>query len=309
MEERLFTRIRQGETPHALLIAGPSGSGKADLARRAAALYCLGVADASRLAGCPNYVEMDGASTNIERVRALMSAVAMKAFNDARRAFVIVDAHRMDARTQNALLKALEEPPAETMLILTGAEMGLLPTIRSRCMIRRIGASPVSEVTETLVREGVPPQRAEESARAADGVTGLAREYASEAGAAFRAEAIRIFMQTLFETAPFAAAAELVTEDVPKEGRKKRPDADKLMRMLVIWEDVLRDALLAPYGMEPRNPDAEKCVRRIAASFTEIEMQGIIETVTIAQQRLHYRASPALTLDAALAKISLKEKV
>lgn len=68
MEERLLNRIAEGAAPHALLIAGPAGSGKRDLARRAAALYCFGSADTSRLAECPNYDELVGASTDRKSV-------------------------------------------------------------------------------------------------------------------------------------------------------------------------------------------------------------------------------------------------
>lgn len=309
MEERLLNRIAEGAAPHALLIAGPAGSGKRDLARRAAALYCFGSADTSRLAECPNYDELVGASTKIERVRALMAAAAAKSFNDARRAFVLLDAHRMESRTQNALLKVLEEPPTNTMLILTGSEMGLLPTIRSRCMIRRIGAADMSAVAEKLAADGVPLDDARTYARAADGVEGLARYYASEEGAAFRGGAIQLLSDALFAVSPFVAAAELTVEDMPKEGRKRRPDGEKVARLFAVWQDVLRDALLVPHGAQARNPDAAALCNRIAASFTEKEIQGIIETLSTSQQRLYYRASPALTLDAALAKMCLKEKI
>lgn len=309
MEERLLEIIQNGAMPHALLIAGPAGSGKAALARRAAAVYCFGSDDVSRLSNCPGYTEMTGEDTNIERVRTLMSSVAVKAFNDDRRAFVLLNAHRMDPRTQNALLKVLEEPPAGTLLILTGSEMGLLPTVRSRCMIRRVGAAPIGEVASRLIEGGVEPKLAQACASAADGVEGLAAAYASEAGAAFRASAITLLERAMLSSAPFADCAELVQEDTPREGKKRRAGADKVTRLFVIWEDVLRDALLASYGVAARNIDAVKCSGRIAASFTEAQIQSIIEMLMTAQQRLFYRASPALTLDAALAKISLKEKV
>lgn len=307
MEERLLSCIEAGAAPHAILIAGPVGSGKAALARRAAARYCLGIDDVSGLSNCPNYTEMIGADTNIERVRALMAAVAAKAFNDARRAFVLIDAHRMDPRTQNALLKVLEEPPRDTMLILTGSEMGLLPTVRSRCMIRRIGAQAVDDVAARLKLDGVSPAYAEICARASDGIAGLAENYASEAGAAFRVSAIELLEQALLGTAPFAAAAELIAEDTAKEGKKKRADAEKLTRLFVVWEDVLRDALLTSYGVDVRNLDARTLSGRIAQRFTEAQIQSIIEMLTTSQRRLFFRASPALTLDAALAKMSLKE--
>lgn len=308
MEDQLLKRIAEGAAPHALLIAGSAGSGKRALARRAAALYCLGNDDPSGLSKCPNYDELTGSATNIERVRTLMAAVAARSFNDARRAYVILDAHRMEPRTQNALLKVLEEPPADTLLILTGSEMGLLPTVRSRCMIRRIGALPVDEVERRLALDGIAREDAHTAAAAADGVEGLARYYASEAGAAFRSGAIRLLEQALFAASPFAAAAELTAEDAPKEGKKKRQDGDKVTRLFFVWLDVLRDALLAPYGMPARNLDAAALIKRISARFTEKEIQGIIETLTTAQQRLYFRASPALSLDTALAKLCIKEK-
>ena len=75
----------------------------------------------------------------------------MQGFNGGKRAFVFLNAQNMSTQIQNTLLKTLEEPHSDTMLILTGNEFGLLPTIRSRCVIERLGASSLEETTQALM--------------------------------------------------------------------------------------------------------------------------------------------------------------
>lgn len=310
MEARLLNKIEQGALPHAVLITGPAGSGRAELARRAAAMYCFGPdGGVEKLAAFPGYMEMAGEAVKIKDVRALMAAAAVKSFNDARRAFVLTDAHLLDLRTQNALLKVLEEPPADTMLFLTGNETGLLPTIRSRCMTERLGALPTSEVERTLVGEGTEATRAHICAAASDGVVGLARYYASDAGWAFRAEAIRLLGDALFAISPFAQAAALLLDDSASDGKRKKADAEKARMLFTVWEGLLRDALSVHYGGELLHIDALNTSKRIAQCFTDGQIEGIIGLLATARRRLSVRASVTLTVDTLLAQMCLKEKV
>ena len=141
---------------HALLIAGPEGSGKTALARRAAAAYCFSSPDdTARLLHCPDYRELGDSAIGVAEVRELIENLAAQSFSHGRRACVLKNAHRMTPQAQNALLKTPEAPPADTLLLLTGAEMGLLPTIRSRCAVWRLGAKPLKAVQAALVSEGV----------------------------------------------------------------------------------------------------------------------------------------------------------
>lgn len=118
--------------PHAVLVTGPIGAGK-----RTVALHIAEQLLGARPEASPFFTEVspDGNSISINQIRELRRFMRLKTTGDSpvRRAAVIVQADTMTTEAQNALLKLLEEPPADTVLLLTAthAEL-LLPTIRSR---------------------------------------------------------------------------------------------------------------------------------------------------------------------------------
>jgi len=314
MQEQLLNAIRQGRAPHAILVSGPEGSGRRELARRAAALYCLGEDAPERLEGCPNYSETGVTAVKVDDVRGLLASAAMQGFNGGNRAFVFVNAQNMSVQIQNTLLKTLEEPNAGTMLILTGNEFGLLPTVRSRCVTVRLGAGRVCDVADELERGGLGREEARFYATLADGVPGRAKAYASGEARAFRRDALELLRQAAFEYAPFKRAADLVTvsgaePDGDKGGKKrKRGDAKRAMDLLSVWMSVFRDALMRKLNAQnARNTDADALVMQIAASFTTARIQGIIDLIAKAQQRLSGGANVYLTIDGALAGLFIKE--
>lgn len=318
MQNRLLEAIQQGRAPHAILISGPEGSGRRELARRCAALFCLDEDAPERLINCPNYYEIGESTVKVDDIRNLLSSAAMQGFNGGQRAFVFVNAQLMSTQIQNTLLKTLEEPHSETMLILTGNEFGLLPTIRSRCVIERIGAGSVEETARTLSQEGMPPEEAQFFATLADGILSRARAYATEEARVFRANALGILDRAIFEYAPFADAADLITsmsaepeledspDDEPKtKGKKrKRGDVQLALNFLTICVSVYQDALNQQLmGQPPRNSDQRLLIGKIASHFTTARIQGIIEMLSSSQQKLTAGASVYLTMDSVLAKL------
>jgi len=88
---------------------------------------------------------------------------------------IVDDADRLSLAAQNALLKTLEEPPGQALMVLVTAAPGaLLPTVRSRC--QRVLFQPLSEVEvrAILVAGGVTADQAAALAAAADGSPGRA---------------------------------------------------------------------------------------------------------------------------------------
>ncbi|PID31932.1 hypothetical protein CR970_02920 [Candidatus Saccharibacteria bacterium] len=133
---------------HAVVLAGPAGAGKQTLATAMAA-ELLGLTP-DRLALAPYFLllQPEGTAISIEQVRRAQQFLRLKTTGQAavRRVLALQGADSMTAEAQNALLKTLEEPPADTVLLLTADDIEkLLPTIRSRSTILRLHAPSVAD--------------------------------------------------------------------------------------------------------------------------------------------------------------------
>ncbi len=132
----------------------------------------------------PLYAAPDGmASHSVASVRVLQRAAALTSVEGGRKVFIIGDAERLvpqesSQEAANALLKLLEEPPADSLFVLTSVDGRLLlPTIRSRAVLLRMGRLPDAEVRAFLVSNVKPaPEGAalEARVRAGDGSIGAA---------------------------------------------------------------------------------------------------------------------------------------
>src|ERR1043166_2469896 len=129
----------QNRLGHAYLISGPPGSGKRALAADVTALVNgTAVQDVFSARAREVYVaEPESKSRRIvtEQVRGLEHALHMRAANDRRKVAIIAEADRLQPQAANAFLKTLEEPPANSLLLLLSALPETLPdTIVSRCL-------------------------------------------------------------------------------------------------------------------------------------------------------------------------------
>jgi replication-associated recombination protein RarA len=118
----------------AVMIIGPAGSGKRTVARYLAAR--LMDVPLEKVDDQPYYVELikpDGKTEiPIDAVREVIRSLRLKTA-DRRRVVLIDQAHTLSEEAQNALLKSIEEPPDNTLFILTViTQSGVLPTIASR---------------------------------------------------------------------------------------------------------------------------------------------------------------------------------
>jgi DNA polymerase-3 subunit delta' len=200
-QEGAIAFLRQAvERPHhAYVLAGPEGSGKS-LAARAfvASLLCArggcGECRDCRLAlgdRHPNefQVEPEGRDIHVDTVRDEIWHPAFRtAPEPGRKVFVIREADRLSPAAADTLLKVLEEPPADAVLILMSARAHELPeTVLSRCHVVTFAALAEPFVIHALVDEGVEEPRARLAARLAGGNLGRARRLAAtEDGLRFR---------------------------------------------------------------------------------------------------------------------------
>ncbi len=157
----LIRRLRSGRLPHALLLTGIAGLGKRHFADSfSRAMLCDtpredGTA-CGRCRGCllldagshPDYLrvepEEEGKGIGIDPVRQLATFQSLKSQYGRQRVIQLQPADRLNTHAANALLKTLEEPAGNTVLILTTDRVtALLPTIRSRC--QQVIFRPLSE--------------------------------------------------------------------------------------------------------------------------------------------------------------------
>lgn len=159
---QLQTAWRRGQLHHALLLMGPAGLGKREFARRVAGLVLCSSTDEEseacghcrdcRLLTAENHPDLHivaplekKRTIGIEQTRDLCNALTMKALVGQFKVALIHPAEALTLNAANSLLKTLEEPVADTLLMLCCTRTSALPpTIVSRCQKIRF-ATPVTE--------------------------------------------------------------------------------------------------------------------------------------------------------------------
>ncbi|MBN0048746.1 DNA polymerase III subunit delta' [Streptomyces actuosus] len=195
---------------HAWLFTGPPGAGHVHVARAfAAALQC--VSPDRALGGAPGCGFCDGCHTaligthaDVTTVAAVGTQILAEDMRDTvRKSFtspatgrwqiiLVQDAERLNEKSANAVLKAVEEPAMRTVWLLCAPSIeDVLPTIRSRCRHLTLSTPSVGAVADMLVRrEGVEPDAAAAAARATQGHVDRARRLATDPAARARRAAV-----------------------------------------------------------------------------------------------------------------------
>jgi DNA polymerase-3 subunit delta' len=260
---------RDSGVHHAWLFTGPPGSGRSNLAVAfAAALTCeekgCGECKSCRMVLTGTHPDVTVLSTeriqiSIEEVRQLVTTSYLGSSMSKYRILIIEDADRMTERTSNVLLKALEEPPKNTIWMLCApSEADLLPTIRSRVRRVALKVPSVAEVARLLVeRDSVEPKLAAAAAAEAQSHIGMARRLATSTEARSRrretllaALNLRGVSSAMFVADQWAAIA------------KKDADALTLQR-----DNEERSQLLATLGLK----DGETIPPALRSSFKQLE--------------------------------------
>jgi DNA polymerase-3 subunit delta' len=119
---------------------------------------------------------------SIEQVREVQKQASLKPYEGAFRVFIIDGVDRLSEEAANSLLKTLEEPPDQVVLVLLASDSSaVLTTIRSRCRTLELRPVSVDTIEDHLVNAlGVEPEAAQEVARLSGGKIGWAIQAAEE---------------------------------------------------------------------------------------------------------------------------------
>lgn len=160
-------QLEAGTLPHALMLAGPPGIGKRHLAEALAQLtLCQHPIEGTLCHKCRS-CQLNQAGTHpdmlwlepeegskaikVDQVRELIDTLSKTAQQGGHKVLVLEPAEAMNTNAANALLKSLEEPAANTLLILVSHNPGgVLPTIRSRCQMRLLPLPRAEQVKPWL---------------------------------------------------------------------------------------------------------------------------------------------------------------
>lgn len=157
--------------PHALLIAGADGLGKRELAawlscavlceRSQDALRCCGECASCKLIGAGSHPDLlwvspeeDKQQISVDQIRSACERLSKTSYRQGYKIAIVSPAHQMTVNAANSLLKTLEEPTPQSLLILLTSQPSVLPpTVRSRCQQIALQRPAAQQALEWLQTE------------------------------------------------------------------------------------------------------------------------------------------------------------
>ncbi len=305
--------IAAQQVRHAYLFSGPPHIGKSLLAHRfAQTLLCTGGPD-------PNVAPQEPCNTClscrkvlhgnhpdvhiiskpadkqfilIEQIRVLQSDSARRTLEGRRNVFIIENAHEMNIQAANCLLKTLEEPEPDVVLLLTVPDAGLLlPTILSRVQLITMQLLTSTQIQTTLVQDWeTEPKEAELIASLAAGRMGWAVQAVEDE---------ELLTQR-------KAQLDLLTK-LPSAGRVQRfdlvqrisSDSEKVHSLLELWLLWWRDIVLAANACLDLtvNVDMRPLLKTQAAKFGTAEAERMIRAILQTMEAIEQNVNPRVALE------------
>ncbi len=295
---RLLQRaITAGRPSHAYLFTGPAHIGRCTLALGLArALNCTGeqppcewdkglggACRACRLMATGAHPDVrvlkpDGASIKIDQVRELQHELSLSPVEGRFRVAIVDGMEMATAEAANALLKTLEEPPSQVVLVLVASEPEwLAPTIVSRCQHLALRALRIDQVRHALISHwGVDEKRAEELAHLASGRLGWAVMTAQDESVLHqRAARLDDLLRLLNEgrVARFAYAEQLAGDEATA------------LETLELWGTWWRDVMLLAVGSHgplvniDRLPVLKQHAQCFGADRARLTLAALVRTI------------------------------
>ncbi len=204
----------------------------------------------------------------IVQIRDLIRKLSLKSSGAPFKAAVIDNAHLMNREAQSSLLKTLEEPRGETLLILISDKTQyLFPTILSRVQTVRFNSVAKEEIENYLSKQGVSKKETEEISGLASGRPGVALDLISDK------RKLADFNQRIAELDKISNSALCFRFEYVK---KLADDLESIKDVLDTWLAYFRDVLLARFSSSklscrPTNENFER--------YPAAKIKNIIENI------------------------------
>lgn len=258
MQRRQLERqAHDGALAHAYWISGPAHVGKTTLALALAAELLQADSWPGGLSAHPDlWLDDQEESLGVDRVRgpegelgpSLQHFLSLSAYSSGPKVAVLANADRLTLPAANSLLRLLEEPPAQSIIILTTSRpdsQHLPATLRSRCQQLALGPVAVPLIATWLAASGRPEQECETAAAISEGRPGLALELASDPELSTRTQSL---LDSFLGCAAMGPAGWLeLSRELAERGRERELAREALRT----WAAFLRTCCALAAGAAP----------------------------------------------------------
>jgi DNA polymerase-3 subunit gamma/tau len=342
----LTNAIASGMVSHAYLFAGPRGCGKTTIARLLAkAVNCKNrkEGEAEPCNQCDScleinqgnamdLIEIDAASNRgIDEIRDLRDGIRFVPTKSKYKVFIIDESHQLTREAANALLKTLEEPPSHAIFVLATTEVHkMIPTIVSRCQrfdFRRLKVPEIIGRLETILEKEKINFEKEALSLIALAASGSIRDAESllDEVVSFSGKE-RVVKKEIVETLLGITDKATIFKFLNYISQKKAKEAVGFLNELIFKGvdlkeftksliQYLREILFLKIDSDFQNPlflgldDSEKKeLKNLAESFSEPELQEILEKFMEAEEKMKYSSIPQLPLELAIVEICHKNQ-
>ncbi len=306
---------RLGKVPQSLLLTGLPNVGKSTLARYLAqSLNCREEPKpCGRCLSCQKIISGNHPdvrifdeveqSLKIDQVRELQRELSLSPYESACRVAVLCNFERATNSAANALLKTLEEPASQVVIILTATDPGrLLPTIVARCQALALRPLPRQLVLDTLqTRWQASPEQAEL----------LAQLAAGRLGWAVRALEDKPFLK--WRERRLQAMVDLLSMNRAERlayAYKMSRDRANIKESLTLWLTIWRDLMLLCSGSRVPiiNLDWQDTLQAIARHINLTQAKDMVARLQAALTNMRYNVNPRLNLETVFLKLPMHIK-
>ena len=209
----------------------------------------------------------------INSIRDIRRESSLSTSGRGKRVIIISRADEMGDAAANTLLKTLEEPGENTMLILTTSHRdALLPTILSRCQMVQFDPLTERDILAALIeRKQVEPGQASLVARLANGSYTKAVELLHEDVAQQRQQVVAFIRAALGNT--ITSVTDAVDELCAGKDRQR---VIQFLNLMLIW---VRDAMVLLQGGQVINLDQQDDLRKFVGRFPSADLVRVLENI------------------------------
>lgn len=317
----LLATVEKGKLGGAYLFIGPQGVGKTTVARNLAKiLNCesmlrdeIGGSDScDRCPACRKidnfnhpdvrWITPHSPSRNIliEDIRNIQEDISLKPYESKKKIYIILEADSMTEEAANCLLKTLEEPTGDSLLILTASISDrLLPTILSRCQKVNFSLMRKAEIEKILIADfGVEANNAHFLAGLSEGKLGKAVGLKERDIVKEKNKVIDQF--TAYSSIPKDGESSM---DAEAFEAKNKEEIEEALEIAVSW---YRDILALKCGVDTSmliNVDRKEELMMRANAYSYKDLEKIVETINATYNYLRQNVNAKLAVDVMIMKL------